>query len=147
MIWVDSITGIITITLDISFSITLGTRESAREVCSETLNLRVGRLDPEASKKRIGLVEASKSSARVEIRLLNFVWLPVTDLAGLLVLALKKSFTEGIGLAECTEETPLPFPLLATRLFLHRVNNGRGSDHLCLHGMEGVDEKRRMVSR
>jgi hypothetical protein len=47
----------------------------------------------------------------------------VTDLAGLLVLTLKKSFTEGIGLAERAEETPFPFPLLATRVFLQGFNN------------------------
>ena len=54
MIWVDSITGTNTITLDISFSVFLGTRLSARDACSETLNLRAGKLDPEASKKRGG---------------------------------------------------------------------------------------------
>jgi hypothetical protein len=47
----------------------------------------------------------------------------VTDLAGLLVLALKKSFTEGIGLAERAEETPFPFPLLVSRVFLQGFNN------------------------
>jgi hypothetical protein len=54
MIWVDSITGTNTITLDSIFSVFLGTRLSARDVCSETIDLRAGRFDPEASKKRSG---------------------------------------------------------------------------------------------